>query len=101
MQAAALNGTFDVFMLNFYTARYVFNQPGALGEWGAGRTDAGTTFVGANGQRIGPESCAPSWFAITPWAMRKMLNWVDSRRAPRTACTCCLYSLCWMAGGAI
>ncbi len=113
-QAAALNGSFDVFMLNFYTSRYVFDQPGALGEWGAGRTDAGTTFE-RDGQRIGPDSCAPSWFAVTPWAMRKMLNWVDSRCAAYfrgalacnpsgTACSCAetvgvgmrLYMRCWL-----
>ena len=86
VQAAALKGSFDVFMLNFYTARYVFNQPGALGEWGAGRVDASTTFIGTDGQRIGPESCAPSWFAITPWAMRKMLTWVDQRRVATHFC---------------
>ncbi|KAK9832087.1 hypothetical protein WJX81_005442 [Elliptochloris bilobata] len=77
--AAALNGTSDLFYLNFYTARYVFNQPGALGEWSAGRTDTNSTFFGRDRKPIGGETCAPDWFYVTPWAMRKMLNWVDQR----------------------
>ena len=81
-QAAALKGTFDLFYLNFYTARYVFNQPGALGEWGAGRTDTNSTFFGTDGKPIGGQTCAPEWFYITPWALRKMLNWVDKRCTP-------------------
>ena len=78
-QAAALNGTFDLFYLNFYTARYVSYQRGGLGEWGAGRTDTNSTFFGTDGKPIGGQTCAPDWFYQTPWALRKMLNWVDKR----------------------
>ena len=91
-QAAALNGTFDLFYLNFYTARYVSFQRGALGEWGAGRTDTNSTFVGTDGKPIGGQTCAPDWFYQTPWALRKMLIWVDKRcvlEALLAKLTCC------------
>jgi hypothetical protein len=85
-QAAALHGSFDVFMLNFYTSKYVYYLQGGWGMAGQGVIDAADTFNATNGTSIGPET-ASSWFKEVPWAFRKQLKWVSDRCAPRPGLT--------------
>ncbi|KAK9832581.1 hypothetical protein WJX81_000662 [Elliptochloris bilobata] len=76
--AAALRGSFDMYMLNFYTAKYVYYLSGGWGMAGQGVIDAADTFNATNGASIGPET-ASSWFKEVPWAFRKQLKWVSDR----------------------
>jgi beta-glucosidase len=80
VESAALRAAApSYFALNFYTAAYVRDAPGAV--------DPGTNAVGGflRAQATGPAS-APigdaaesAWLRKTPWAMRSMLNHVASR----------------------
>ena len=69
-----------MFMLNFYTSKYVYYLPGGWGMAGQGVIDAADTFNATNGTSIGPET-ASSWFKEVPWAFRKQLKWVSDRCA--------------------
>ncbi len=58
--------------------RYAQAQEYGQGTEGQGRTDYRTTQDSGPNGAIGKRAASP-WLYVTPWGIRKMLNWIYNR----------------------